>query len=70
MGSFSLAHWLIVGAVALVLFGRGRLSETMGDFGKGIRSFRKGLSEGSLGDEPSIDNTLHHRSTIEPNDRT
>lgn len=45
MGSFSLVHWLVVALVVLVLFGRGRISETMGDFGKGIKSFRKGLAE-------------------------
>lgn len=45
MGSFSLAHWIIVALVVLVLFGRGKISETMGDFGKGIKSFKKGLGE-------------------------
>jgi sec-independent protein translocase protein TatA len=45
MGSISFAHWIIVALVVLVLFGRGKISETMGDFGKGISSFRKGLSE-------------------------
>jgi len=45
MGSFSLWHWVIVALVVLILFGRGRISEVMGDFGKGISSFRKGLSE-------------------------
>ena len=45
MGSFSVMHWIIVGLVVLILFGRGKISETMGDFGRGIRSFRKGLSE-------------------------
>lgn len=45
MGSFSIAHWLIVAVVVLVLFGRGRISETMADFGKGIASFRKGMAE-------------------------
>ena len=29
----------------LVLFGRGRISEMMGDFGKGISSFKKGMNE-------------------------
>jgi sec-independent protein translocase protein TatA len=48
MGSFSMAHWLVVAVVVLVLFGRGKISETMGDFGKGIRSFRKGISEGDV----------------------
>lgn len=45
MGAMSLSHWLIVAIVVLVLFGRGRISETMADFGKGIRSFRHGLNE-------------------------
>ncbi|GAA0275562.1 hypothetical protein GCM10009127_15240 [Alteraurantiacibacter aestuarii] len=44
MGSLSLTHWVIVLVVAMVLFGRGRISETMGDFGKGITSFRKGMA--------------------------
>lgn len=36
---------LIIALVVLILFGRGRISEMMGDFGKGVKSFRKGLSE-------------------------
>jgi len=38
-------HWIVVAVVALVLFGRGRISETMGDFGKGIKSFKRGLAD-------------------------
>jgi sec-independent protein translocase protein TatA len=45
MGGFSLWHWIIVLLVVLVLFGRGRVSEIMGDFGKGIKSFKQGLNE-------------------------
>jgi sec-independent protein translocase protein TatA len=45
MGGFSTMHWVIVALVVLVLFGRGKISETMGDFGKGIKSFRKGMAE-------------------------
>jgi sec-independent protein translocase protein TatA len=45
MGGFSAWHWIIVALVILVLFGRGKISETMGDFGRGIRSFKKGLGE-------------------------
>ena len=45
MGGFSAWHWIIVALVILVLFGRGKISETMGDFGKGIKSFKKGLGE-------------------------
>ena len=45
MGSFSLWHWLVVAIVVLVLFGRGKLSETMGDFGKGVKEFKKGMKD-------------------------
>lgn len=36
---------LIVAALVLVLFGRGRISEMMGDVGKGIRSFKQGITD-------------------------
>jgi sec-independent protein translocase protein TatA len=36
---------LIILLIIVVLFGRGRISEMMGDFGKGIKSFRRGLDE-------------------------
>jgi sec-independent protein translocase protein TatA len=46
MGSFSLWHWLIVLAVVLLLFGgRGKISSIMGDFGKGLKSFKKGMKD-------------------------
>jgi len=46
MGAFNLWHLLLLEAVALLLFGgRFKISDMMGDLGKGISSFRKGLSE-------------------------
>ncbi len=46
MGSFSIWHWLIVGAVALLLFGgKGKISDIMGDVAKGIKSFKKGMQD-------------------------
>jgi sec-independent protein translocase protein TatA len=46
MGSFSIWHWLVVAVIVFLLFGgRGRISEIMGDVARGIRSFRKGLTE-------------------------
>ncbi|MGB3167273.1 MAG: twin-arginine translocase TatA/TatE family subunit [Alteraurantiacibacter sp.] len=44
---FSVWQLAIVAIVILVLFGRGRISEMMGDFGKGISSFKKGMNEES-----------------------
>ena len=45
MGGISIWQLLIVAALVLVLFGRGKISELMGDVGKGINSFKKGLKQ-------------------------
>ncbi len=46
MGSLSVWHWLIFLAVALLFFGGGgKISAVMGDFAKGIKSFKKGLQD-------------------------
>lgn len=45
MGALSIWHWLIVLLVAIMFFGRGRISALMGDVGKGIRNLRQGLAE-------------------------
>jgi sec-independent protein translocase protein TatA len=46
MGSFGPLHWLLLIAVILILFGgRGKISDLMGDFAKGIKSFKKGMSD-------------------------
>ena len=46
MGTFSIWHWLVVLVVVLVLFGGGgKISRLMGDFGKGLKSFKKGMKE-------------------------
>lgn len=45
MGGLSLWHWLIVGIVILLLFGKGRFSDMMGDVAHGLKSFKKGMSE-------------------------
>jgi len=45
MMGLSLPHLIIVAVVVLVLFGRGRISEMMGDFGKGIKSFKEGMAD-------------------------
>jgi sec-independent protein translocase protein TatA len=56
MGALSIWHIVILGLIALVLFGgRGKVSDLMGDFGKGINSFKKGLSE-SAKEDPRVIN--------------
>jgi len=44
MGTFSIWHWAIVGIVVLLMFGRGRISDVMGEVGKGITAFRNGIT--------------------------
>jgi sec-independent protein translocase protein TatA len=61
MGTFSLWHWLIVLAVVLVLFGgSGKISSLMGDMAKGIKSFKKGLSEDDEEKETAHVKSLNH----------
>ena len=45
MGSFSIWHWLVVLLVVLLLFGGNKISNVMGDFAKGIKSFKKNMAE-------------------------
>ncbi len=50
----SLPHVIILALVVLVLFGRGRISEMMGDFGKGIKSFKEGMGDEAAGRAPPL----------------
>jgi sec-independent protein translocase protein TatA len=65
MGSFSIWHWMIVLLVVLLLFGTGKVSNLMGDFAKGIKSFKKNMAED---DDASMEATAAERpsGTISP----
>ena len=52
MGGLSIWHWLIVGVMVLLLFGKGRFSDMMGDVAKGIKSFKKGMAEDDVPPAP------------------
>lgn len=60
MGSFSIWHWLIVLAIVLLMFGRGKIPELMGDVAKGIKSFKKGMAD----DDAPVDTakTVDHKA--------
>ena len=45
MGMGSIWHWLVLGLIAILLLGGGRFSNMMGDVAKGIKQFKKGMSE-------------------------
>lgn len=65
MGSFSIWHWLIVGILVLLLFGKGRFSDMMGDVAKGIKSFKKGMAEEDETAKPAA--RLQAQPPMEPN---
>ena len=61
---------LLVVVLILLLFGRGKISEMMGDFAKGIKSFKRGLSDEeeaeTAGSEPkTIDATVNQEESAE-----
>jgi sec-independent protein translocase protein TatA len=45
MGGASIWHWIVVGLIVMLLFGRGKISEMMGDVAKGIKAFKKGMAD-------------------------
>lgn len=47
MGRFGLTEILVIGVVLLVLFGRGKVSSLMGEVGKGITAFKRGVKDGT-----------------------
>ncbi|WP_297370913.1 twin-arginine translocase TatA/TatE family subunit [Acidocella sp.] len=45
MGGLSIWHWLVVLVVVLLVFGTGKVSNLMGEFGKGIKNFKQAINE-------------------------
>ena len=66
MGGLSIWHWIIVIAVVLLLFGRGKISELMGDMAQGIKAFKKGMADDDTAkaEPPKTDpRTIDHQPT-------
>lgn len=64
MGTFSLAHWLVVGLVVLLLFGGRRIGDLGKGLGDGLRNFKKGLRE----DDDAPKKALPERAGDRPTD--
>lgn len=60
------AGFIIIAVVVLVLFGRGKVSALMGEVGKGITSFKKGLKDGSDEIEKAADDSAQSARDITP----
>ncbi len=52
MGEFSIWHWLIVMAVVFLLFGGGKISTLMGEFGSGLKAFKRIMADDKTDEEP------------------
>ena len=65
MGSLSIWHWIVVIAVVLLLFGRGKISDLMGDVAQGIKAFKKGMQD----DDKTADKPAEPVKTIDHNAR-
>ncbi len=63
MGGLSIWHWLVFGVIVLLLFGKGRFSDMMGDVAKGIKSFKKGMADD---DTPSAPKQIEGQRTPDP----
>ena len=63
MGSLSIWHWIVVIAVVLLLFGRGKISDLMGDVAQGIKAFKKGMKD----DDVALDKPAEPMKSIDHN---
>jgi sec-independent protein translocase protein TatA len=65
MGSLSIWHWIVVIGVVLLLFGRGKISDLMGDVAQGIKAFKKGMQDDDkTADKPAAEpvKTIDHNA--------
>ena len=64
MGQIGIWQIVIVAVVVVLLFGRGKISELMGDVAKGINSFKKGLKDED-GNPEAIENKPSEHVSVE-----
>jgi len=66
MGAMSIWHWIILLLIVLLLFGRGKISEVMGDVAKGIKSFKKGMADDDdVAESGGTSKTIEHKPAVE-----
>ena len=57
-GIFGIWQWVVVGLIVVLLFARpGKISGLMGDFGKGLSNFKKGMKE-EASDKKSVEEEI------------
>lgn len=66
LNNIGLPGLLLIAVVVLVLFGRGKISSLMGEVGKGITSFKKGVNEG----KEELENSVESARDVTPEEET
>ena len=56
MGNIGWTGIIIIAILIVILFGKGKISSIMGDLAKGIKSFKKGMSDENIKDNDGSDN--------------
>ncbi|SEN47204.1 sec-independent protein translocase protein TatA [Gemmobacter aquatilis] len=71
MGRFGPLEIIIIAAVVLVLFGRGKISNLMGEVGKGITAFKKGVKDSTTAaaEEPPAVDTVRDVTPVTEKDK-
>jgi sec-independent protein translocase protein TatA len=62
MGNIGWTGIIIIAILVVILFGKGKISSIMGDLAKGIKSFKKGMSDDKTGDDNSNNNSDNSNS--------
>ncbi len=56
MGNIGWTGIIIIAILIVILFGKGKISSIMGDLAKGIKSFKKGMSDDNTSENSNTDN--------------
>ncbi len=66
LNNIGLPGILLIAVVVLVLFGRGKISSLMGEVGKGITSFKKGVADGTKDVEDASEDAAETAKDVTP----
>jgi len=67
--NIGLPGMLLIAIVVLVMFGRGKITNLMGEVGKGITAFKKGVSEGKEELETSVEDAAEAAKDVTPDSK-
>lgn len=65
MGSIGIWQIAIVAVLVVLLFGRGKISELMGDLAKGIKNFKEGMADEEEDGADQADRIVHDERTVD-----